>query len=157
MALNAPKLIGDFGEGFVTYVLIRKGYEVAVVDHVGADLIAEKGGNRFAVSVKTRVFKKGSKESLVFVVEESHIEKLEKFAALFGMTAIFALLVCLSDEQMIHLMIVPVSKLKEKLPSVKHGYSIRFSPKTRNNLLVEYPFIDYSCWKEVKLGDKDFF
>ena len=41
---RAPKLIGDFGEGLVTYALIRKGFEVAVVDHVGADLIAEKGG-----------------------------------------------------------------------------------------------------------------
>lgn len=39
---RAPKLIGDFGEGLVTYALIRGGYEVAHVDHEGADLIAVK-------------------------------------------------------------------------------------------------------------------
>ena len=50
---RSPKLIGDFGEGLVTYALIRGGYEVAQVDHVGADLIAEKEGRRIAVSVKT--------------------------------------------------------------------------------------------------------
>ena len=39
---RAPKQLGDFGESLVTYTLIKKGYEVAYVDHVGADLIAEK-------------------------------------------------------------------------------------------------------------------
>ena len=36
---RAPKLLGDFGEVLATYALIRKGFEVAVVGHVGADLI----------------------------------------------------------------------------------------------------------------------
>ena len=70
---RAPKLLGDFGEGLVTYALILKGYEVAYVDHVGADLIAEKKGKRFAVSVKTRLFRKGSRESLGFVVERGRL------------------------------------------------------------------------------------
>lgn len=39
---RASKQLGDFGEGLVTYTLIRKGFEVACVDHVGADLIAER-------------------------------------------------------------------------------------------------------------------
>ena len=82
---RAPKLIGDFGEGLVTYALIRKGYEVACVDHVGADLIAEKHGSRFAVSVKTRLFKIGSKENRGFVVEYQHLHKLDHFARQFGM------------------------------------------------------------------------
>lgn len=69
---RTPKQIGDFGEGLVTYALIRKEYEIAYVDHVGADLIAEKDGSRFAVSVKTRLFRPGSTESLGFVVERNH-------------------------------------------------------------------------------------
>lgn len=39
---RAPKQLGDFGEGLVTYALIRKGLEVECVGHVGADLIAQK-------------------------------------------------------------------------------------------------------------------
>jgi hypothetical protein len=48
---RAPKLLGDFGEGLITYLLIRKGFEVAYVDHVGADLIAERSGELWAVLV----------------------------------------------------------------------------------------------------------
>lgn len=153
---RAPKLLSDFGEGLVTYALIMKDYEVAYVDHVGADLIAEKNGKRFAISVKTRLFRKGSKESLVFVVEKAHIQKLEYFANQFGMVPLFALLVCLSDEHLIHLIIMPVGELKKNLPEVKHGYSIRFSTGQREELIAK-PFVDYSCWKEEKTGDKDLF
>jgi hypothetical protein len=35
---RAAKQLGNFGEGLVTYNLIRKGFEVAYVDHVGAAL-----------------------------------------------------------------------------------------------------------------------
>ena len=153
---RAPKQMGDFGEGLVTYTLIRKGYEIAVVDHVGADLIAEKDGDRFAISVKTRRFKKGSKESQVFVVEKGHLEKLEHFADQFGMHAFFALLVVLEDERMMHLWIMPVADLKENLEEVKHGYSVKFARSKRSEL-NGWSFVDYSCWKEEKIGNKVFF
>lgn len=73
---RAPKLIGDFGEGLVTYALIKGGYEVAHVDHVGADLIAEKNGERIAVSVKTRNRNTETKESDMVVISDDNIEKL---------------------------------------------------------------------------------
>jgi len=152
---RAPKLIGDFGEGLVTYALIRKGFEVACVDHVGADLIAEKSGNRFAISVKTRLFREGSKESLVFVVEKSHLEKLENFAEQFGMLPIYALTVCLADKRIIQLIMMRVSDLKETLPEVKHGYSLRLSEKSLSELLKN-PKFDYSCWKDETIGQYDF-
>ena len=151
---RAPKHLGDFGEGLVTYALIRKGFEVANVDHVGADLIAEKKEKRFAVSVKTRLFKIGSKESLNFVVEKQHIDKLNTFAKQFGMTPLFALALCLSDERTIHLLVIPEANLKD-LPATKHGVAIRFSRKSRQKLLQQ-PFIDYSCWKDETIGTNDF-
>jgi len=154
---RAPKLLGDFGEGLVTYALIRKGYEVAYVDHVGADLIAEKTKRRFAISVKTRLFKKDSKESRVFAVKKSDLDKLKYFANQFGMVPLFALLIIVVDEQMMHLLLMPVAELKQNLPKTKHdGRSIRFTRSKRDKLLAE-PFVDYSCWKEEKIGEKDFF
>lgn len=149
---RAPKQLGDFGEGLVTYTLIRKDYEVAVLDHVGADLIAEKNGQRIAISVKTRMFKIGSKESLVFVVEKTHLKKLKDFSTRFGLRPVFALVLSLIDEGIIHLLIMPVEGI-ERLPKVTHGYSLRFSP-TKRNELMGLPFVDYSCWKET-LGNKD--
>jgi len=153
---RAPKLMGDFGEGLVIYALLMKGYEVACVDHVGADLIAEKHGRLFAVSVKTRLYKKGSKESLAFLVEYDHIKKLENFATRFKMDAIFAQLLCLTDERALHLIMMPVAKLKKKLTKVKYGYRYSFSHRHRENFL-KLSFVDYSCWKDQRIGNKDFF
>ena len=153
---RAPKQLGDFGEGLVTYALIRKGYEIAYVDHVGADLIAEKDRQRIAISVKTRMFRTGSKESQVFVVEKDHLEKLERFAAQFGMRPVFALVISLVDEGMIHLLIMPVEDVRKSLPEVTHGYSVRFTPAKRSELMAR-SFVDYSCWKEERIGDKDFY
>jgi Holliday junction resolvase len=152
---RAPKQLGDFGEGFVTYVLIRKGFEVANVDHVGADLIAEKDKIRFAISVKTRLFKKGSKESREIVIEDSHIHKLTAFAEKFGMDgSVFAQVVCLADEGVIHLFMLPISKIGA-LKKVKHGYVLNFGRKSLEGLIAKKE-IDYSCWANEKIGNKNF-
>lgn len=130
--------------------------EIACVDHVGADLIAEKDGKRLAISVKIRMFRTGSKESQVFVVEENHLTKLEHFANQFGMRPVFALVISLIDESMIHLLMIPGKGIRESLPKVMHGYSFRFNPAKRSVLMAK-PFVDYSCWKEETIGKKDFF
>jgi Holliday junction resolvase len=153
---RAPKLMGDFGEGLVTYALIMKGYEVACVDHVGADLIAEKNGRRFAISVKTRKFKNHSKESLSFHIADEHIDKLEFFAKQFKMDAIFAQVLCLSNENAMHLIMMSVAKLKKRLPKVTDGYGFNFHPKRRDDFLA-LPFVDYSCWSQQTIGNKDVF
>ncbi len=152
---RAPKQLGDFGEGLVNYALIRKGFEVACVDHVGADLIAEKQGSRFAISVKTRLFKTGSKESLCFQAEYDHLDKLERFASQFGMKPVFGLVICIADENAIHLLLARVEDIRNNLPKVKHGYSFRFSKTTRQKLF-EQKHIDYSCWTGEVIGKNDF-
>lgn len=81
---RAPKLIGDFGEGLVTYALIRGGYEVAHVDHVGTDLIAEKNSERIAISVKTRNRNTDTKESDMVVISYDNINKLKFFLNSLG-------------------------------------------------------------------------
>ncbi|MCC5846248.1 MAG: hypothetical protein JJU05_18525 [Verrucomicrobia bacterium] len=151
---RAPKLLGDFGEGLASYVLIRKNYEVAQVDHVGADLIAEKDGNRYAVSVKTRLFRPGSVESLGFVVEYSHVQKLNYFSNKFNLTPLLAIILSIADEKTIHLIFIPVEKLSE-FPQVKNGISIRFSKSTRIKIL-DLPFISHSYWKDEEICNRNF-
>jgi len=152
---RAPKQLGDFGEGLVTCALIRKGFEVAYVDHVGADLIAERHGSRFAISVKTRLFKSGSKESLAFQAEYQHLDKLDRFANQFGMVPMFALVICIADEDAIHLLLARAEDIRTGLPKVKHGYAFRFAKSTRANL-TENPFIDHSSWADETIGEMDF-
>ena len=152
---RAPKQLGDFGEGLVTYALIRKGFEVAYVDHVGADLIAEKNGNRFAISVKTRLFRKNSKESRMVVISSDHLEKLEVFSQQFGMQSIFAQLICLADDTTIHLFMLRSSRIPDVFDKVKHGYSLKFSSK-HIDVLINNEHIDYSCWNDELIGRYDF-
>ena len=126
---RASKQLGDFGEGLVNYILIRKKHEVAYVDHVGADLISAFENKQYGISVKTRLFKSGSKESKMFTVEESHISKLEDFCNMFKLKPLFSIAVCLADLNKIYVIIVSIKDLKKTLKKTKNGYSIGFNEK----------------------------
>ena len=81
---RAPKQLGDFGEQLIMF-LIGRVYEhrVAHVDHVGADLIAtDRAKNKYAISVKSRVFEKDD-PSFNFKISDQ--AKLEAFAADFNL------------------------------------------------------------------------
>lgn len=151
---RAPKLIGDFGEGLITYLLIRKGFEVANVDHVGADLIAERNGERWAVSVKTRLFRKGTTEARMMPIEYSHLEKLNAFARRFGMQPVFAQVISVVDDKIIHTFVFKVASLKLVLRERKNGYNLNFGRKYFK-ALSENPLVEYSCWQET-LSDNVF-
>src|ERR1700733_3163348 len=97
---RASQQLGDFGEGLVTYNLIRKGYEVACVDHVGADLIAEKKSHRIAVSVKTSLYRENRITTRGFVIKYDHVEKLERFSERFQLEPVFAKIVSIVDDKM---------------------------------------------------------
>ena len=86
------KQLGDFGESLVMYLLGNlKEQRVALVDHVGADIISTdrlENGHRYAISVKSRWFKTDD-PSLVF--EKGDQDKLSEFAKEFNMIPVVAL------------------------------------------------------------------
>ena len=142
---RAPKLIGDFGEGLVTYALIKGGYEVAHVDHVGADLIAEKDGKRIAVSVKTRNRNTNTKESEMVVISCDNVEKLKFFSKQFGMSPIFAQVICHARTNTIHLFMISVSDIENHMQKTQHGYCLSFGRRglEHSKTIVG---MKYSCW-----------
>jgi Holliday junction resolvase len=142
---RAPKLIGDFGEGLVTYALIRGGYEVAHVDHVGADLIAEKNGERIAVSVKTRNRNTDTKESEMVVISDDNIKKLKFFSEQFGMSPVFAQIICHSKINTIHLFMIRVSDIEANMKKSDLGYSLYFSLR-KIDATKSILGMKYSCW-----------
>lgn len=152
---RAPKQMGDFGEGLVNYVLIKKGYEVAYVDHVGADLISEKDGNRYAISVKTRNFKKGSNESRMYSFSDDHIKKIEFFSNQFNLEPVIAFVLITEDDKTLEVFIIKVKDILEGrvLNKIKDGYSIRFSSKNKLDL-INSQYVDYSCWKDEVIGNR---
>ncbi len=87
---RSAKQLGDFGEQLVMF-LIGRLYknEVAYVDHVGADLIAQAPGEEkgHAISVKSRVFTTDGPQQ---PFDASQQEKLEYFAKTFNLTPMVA-------------------------------------------------------------------
>lgn len=81
------KQFGDFAENLVMYVLGQlKSMSVALIDHVGADLIAaerKENGTRLAVSVKGRNFP--NTESKSFGFSKGDIKKLTDTAETFDL------------------------------------------------------------------------
>jgi hypothetical protein len=152
---RAAKRIGDFGQGLVTYALIRKGFEVACVDDIGADLIAAGRGQRYAVSVKSRLFRPGSRESRVTIIDSDHLRKLGVFADRFVMVPLLAQVVSLADDRVVHLFVFHAADLDAVLPAVKNGFSIRFGAQ-HIEVLARHPAVDYSCWREELAADSWF-
>lgn len=79
-----PKQFGDFAESFVMYLLGKhKGARVALVDHVGADIIATmpESGARYAISVKGRNFP--ASENKGFDFSQHNVDMLRDFSDSF--------------------------------------------------------------------------
>jgi hypothetical protein len=60
------KIIGNLGEQLVCNWLSRSGFEVAIIDHTGIDLIAfdSKNGKRMGITVKSRTRQSRETESV---------------------------------------------------------------------------------------------
>ena len=81
------KQFGDFAENLTMYILGQlKNMSVALIDHVGADIIAVKRENpsvRYAISVKGRNIPPAESKSYGF--SQGNIDKLTETAKAFGM------------------------------------------------------------------------
>ncbi|WP_225908976.1 hypothetical protein KZA77_000835 [Streptococcus constellatus] len=84
--LRFPKQFGDFSESLVMYILGLNNWSVALIDHVGADVIAVRRtgeSQRLAISVKGRNFP--DTESKSFDFDRNNINKLKDTANMLGM------------------------------------------------------------------------
>ncbi len=89
----------------------------------------------------------------MMVAEYSGLEKLKNFSKQFGMEPLFAQVICIADDQAIHLFMFRVGHMEQILPKVKNGLSIRFGDKRIDELIRN---CDYSSWKNERIGTYDF-
>jgi len=82
------KLIGNFGESLVCNWLSRSGFEVAIVDHTGIDIIAYNPftKERMGITVKSRTRTVGKEDTSVniFLNKKGDREKLIEACKSFG-------------------------------------------------------------------------
>lgn len=92
------KITGDFGEALVLYWLSKYGFECALVDHTGIDIIARNPhtGEVMGISVKSRCRNLGTEEEYVSI-PNANFEKAEAACRAFGCVPHFAIVVDASD------------------------------------------------------------
>jgi hypothetical protein len=80
------KIAGDFFESLVLYLLSKNGFESALVDHTGIDIIAKNpSGEYMGISVKGRTRNDGQKAGRVKVDNyDDHKKKIVKACQDFG-------------------------------------------------------------------------
>lgn len=150
---RSPKQIGDFGEKLVNYVLIRKGHKVTNAEHVGADLNSIFEDKRYAISVKTRNFRKGTPESKMYTILDNDLVHLKDYSEKFNFISLFAVVICYEDINKIYVFILPVDKIDEILDKTLLGYSLNFSERHIQKL-KDHKYIDLSYWENETIGNK---
>jgi Holliday junction resolvase len=63
------KIAGDFGEDLILYWLSKNGFETALLDHTGIDLLSyhSETNRRLGISVKTRTREMGTENEGVYI------------------------------------------------------------------------------------------
>lgn len=117
------------------------------MEDAGADLVAAGRGQRYAVHVKSRLIRPGSRDGGATVVEFEQLQRLSLFAERFVLVPLLAQVVCLADEKLIHLFLLKAAQLAGVLPIVQNGYGIRFG-REELEALARHPAVDYSRWRE---------
>ena len=110
------KICGNFFENLVLYVLSRNGFETALVDHTGIDILARNpiSGEYLGISVKGRTRNSGERAGRVKIDNfQDHLDKIDSACVAFGnATPYLAVLVDANNE--INGTLVPVKNVKEK-------------------------------------------
>lgn len=88
------RITGDFAEAFVLYHLSKAGYECAIVDHTGIDIIAcsADGLQRKGISVKARSRYDGTEGSSINLYSDD-FAKARSACKSFGCSPYYAILV----------------------------------------------------------------
>ena len=116
------KITGDCGESLILYWLSKHGFECALVDHTGIDIIARrpKSNEVMGISVKSRCRNKGTESDYVSI-KAKDISHAREACSAFKCVPYFAIVV--DAGQMIRAYILPLYHFLEIYPLKQTGAS----------------------------------
>ena len=127
------KITGNFGENIVLYLLSKNGFESAVVDHTGIDLISKnnKTSELMGISVKSRSKTEQAKGTYISI-KNDNFDKVRKACEAFGCVPYFAIV---SDEvDKLYVFILPMKELLRLFPKRERMSSWKMT----NSYIKEY-------------------
>jgi len=112
------KIAGNFGETIILYWLSKYGFECALVDHTGIDIIARNPHTRevMGISVKSRTRSKGAEEEYI-TIPNKNFDRADAACKAFGCIPYFAIVVDAGDT--IRGFILPMAHLLKICPKRK--------------------------------------
>jgi len=115
---NHAKITGNFGEGLVLYWLSKYGFECAVVDHTGIDIIARNPHTPeiMGISVKSRCRSERTAQNYL-TIPNDNFSKAQVACDAFGCVPYFAIVV--DAGEIIRVFILSMSHLLELSPQRK--------------------------------------
>ena len=122
------KITGNFGESLVLYWLSKYGFECALVDHTGIDIIARNPHTNelMGISVKSRSRNEGAEEEYVSI-PNSNFKKAELACQAFGCVPYFAIV--LDAGNVIRAFLLSLDHLLELSPMKKTAAGWRMTKK----------------------------
>lgn len=167
--LRFPKQFGDFSESLVMYILGLNNWSVALIDHVGADVIAVRRTGEFqrlAISVKGRNFP--DTESKSFDFDRNNINKLKDTANMLGMIPAVSFVFVDTQEgiRKIRIIMAELSTLEWLAENSeayfvnynsKNGIQIKFTQSQRTNYLENIKQTSNIFYSELVFNDDNVF
>ncbi len=147
--LRWAKQFGDFAESLTMYVLGQlKDMSVALIDHVGADVIATKRKDtsvRYAISVKGRNIPETEGKSFNF--SQGNIDKLKETAETFGMIPAVSF-VFVDEMEGVRKIRIFVAKLEDllRMSEDKEDERVGFVNRSTDGFSLRYTESDRSRW-----------
>lgn len=159
------KQFGDFAENLTMYTLGQlKNMSVALIDHVGADLIAVKRDNpsvRYAISVKGRNIPPTESKSYGF--SQGNIDKLTETARAFGMVPAvsFVFVDEMEGPKKIRIFVARLDEILQmcsdpQVGFVNHssdGFSIRYTEGKSTHWLSDIRMSDKIAYFEMQFNE----
>ena len=141
------KITGNFGEALILYWLSKQGYECALIDHTGIDIIARDPNSTevLGISVKSRSRLEGTEQSHVNIMK-TDIRKAEEACKSFHCVPYFAIVI--DARKRIHGYLLSSSHLLELCPG---GTKVSAWPMTTKRL--EQYAVD-ACIKSFVLAEE---
>jgi Holliday junction resolvase-like predicted endonuclease len=134
------KIAGNFGETIVLYWLSKYGFECALVDHTGIDIIARNPHTKevMGISVKSRTRSKGGEGESV-TIPNKNLNKANAACKAFGCTPYFAIVVDAGDT------------IRVYISSMKHLLKIHPQGKRSSEWKMSRAYINkYSKDKQIE-------
>jgi hypothetical protein len=150
------KITGDAAERFILYWLSKNGFECALIDHIGIDIIARNPHTNevMGISVKSRSRNEGTEGTHVNIPYDN-IDKVDKACTAFNCVPYFAIMV--DEESKIHIFILSKDKLLRMFPrgerviawkmTKKHVYSYKADDEIK---IIELNYDVINWWKKKK-------